>query len=117
MTDRNRSKQQISETQQKPSAEAQSLQIEKLAFEIPDTRGLSCKAWYLREHGGDALIEVFRNGEPFRRFLWPAYKIWNISAHWNDIVDSEENNSFDGYDLAGWTGFNVIHPISVDGGQ
>jgi hypothetical protein len=28
-------------------------------------------------------------------------------------VTSEINGDFDGYDLAGWTGFSVIHPVSV----
>ena len=77
----------------------------------PD-RGFTVKAFYLCEpNNGDALIEVYREGEPYRRFLFPAYKIWNIAAHFSDIVDGEIAGDFSGYDLAGWTGFSVI-PIA-----
>ena len=46
----------------------------------------------------------------YRRFLFPAYKIWNIAAHFGDIVTSEIDGNMAGYDLAGWTGFSVIPP-------
>ena len=73
----------------------------------PD-RGFTVKAFYLCEpNNGDALIEVYREGEPYRRFLFPAYKIWNIAAHFSDIVDGEIAGDFSGYDLAGWTGFSL----------
>lgn len=90
--------------------------VEKLAFEGPKSgpdRGFSIKAHYLCEPSGEALIEITRDGEPYRRFLYPAYKIWNLAAHFGDIVDSEVNGDFHGYDLAGWTGFTVIQPTPV----
>ena len=90
------------------------LKIEKVAYEIkaPD-RGFTVKATYLLEPKGDALIEIFRDGQPYRRFLYPAYKIYNIAAHFSDIVDSEIAGNFHGYDLAGWTGFSVVEPVPV----
>jgi len=30
---------------------------------------------------------VTKDEKPFREFLFPAYKIWNIAAHIRDIVD------------------------------
>jgi hypothetical protein len=90
-----------------------SIEIDKLAFEGPKgapDRGFSVKAFYLLHSDGDALVEITRDGEPYRRFLWPAYKIWNIAAHFSDIVDGEIEGNFSGYDLAGWTGFSIIEP-------
>jgi hypothetical protein len=89
--------------------------IEKQAFSSPADRGFTAKAWYLKEpNAGDALIEVFRNGEPYRRFLYPACKIWNIAAHFGDIVTSEIESNMESYDLAGWTGFSVIRPVELE---
>ena len=89
--------------------------IEKVAFESkqPD-RGFTVKAHYLAEPAGDALVEIFKDGEPYKRFRYPAYKVWNIAAHFSDIVDSEIAGDCQGYDLAGWTGFSVIHPQPID---
>jgi hypothetical protein len=65
-------------------------------------RGFNVKAWYLKnteESKGDALVEIKRNEKLLRRFLYPAYKIYNIAAHFSDIVDGElsENNKLSGY--------------------
>jgi hypothetical protein len=71
-----------------------SMEIEKTAFEskAPD-RGFTVKASYLKQpNDGDALIEIFRDGTKVREFLFPAYKIWNIAAHFSDIVDGELEN-------------------------
>ena len=89
--------------------------IDKIAFESkePD-RGFTVKATYLTEPRGDSLVEIFKNGGPYKRFLWPSYKIWNIAAHFPDIVSSEIENNNAGYDLAGWTGFSVVEPMSVE---
>jgi hypothetical protein len=84
--------------------------VEKEAFSSkqPD-RGFTVKASYLKEpNNGDALIEIHRDGQPYRRFLFPAYKIWNIAAHFSDIVDGEIDGNYSGYDLAGWAGFTVV---------
>lgn len=82
------------------------IEIEKLAFEIPDDRGFTCKAHYLKNPSGDALIEIFRDGNLMREFLFPAYKIWNIAAHFRDIVDGELLNSPHGYEMAAWNGIS-----------
>ncbi len=72
---------------------------------IPD-RGYTVCATYLEgEHQSDALVEIFKDGKKVRKFLFPAYKIYNISAHFGDIVDSEIRENADGYNLAASTGF------------
>lgn len=81
-------------------------EIKSVAFETraPD-RGYTCKASYLKEpHAGDALIEIFKDGQPLRQFLFPAYKVWNIAAHFPDIVDGEIEESSRGYQMAAWNG-------------
>lgn len=88
--------------------------VKKLAFESKQAeRGFTVRAYYLSEPRGDALVEMYRAGEPYRRFLYPAYKVWNIAAHFSDIVTSEIEGNNSGYDLAGWTGFTVIQPQEV----
>ena len=92
-------------------AKGTTIEIDKQAFssEKEPDRGFTVKAFYLKApNNGDALIEVFRDGNPYRRFLYPAYKIWNIQAHFSDIVNGEIEGNFSGYDMAGWTGFGVI---------
>lgn len=85
------------------------LLIEKMAFPLTQSdRGFQIQAFYLQNNPGDALVEIWRDNEPYRRFLYPAYKIWNLVAHFSDIVTGEINGNYSGYDLAGWTGFNVI---------
>ena len=82
------------------------LNIEKEAFSSnePD-RGFTVKAFYLEgPNHGDALVEIYRDSQPYRRFLFPAYRIWNISAHFSDIVTSEIDGNCSGYVLAGWDG-------------
>lgn len=86
---------------------------EKLVFEIED-RGYTCKAYYLKD-SGDALIEIFKDEKLLREFTFPAYKVYNISAHFNDIVDTEIWSKLspmvrtphykNGYKMASWTGF------------
>lgn len=80
---------------------------EKVAFEV-EARGFKFTATYLAEPKGDALIEISRNGEMVKSLLWPAYKIWNIAAHAEDIAADIE----DGLTTAGATGFggNVYQP-------
>lgn len=83
--------------------------IEKKAFESNYAdRGFTCTAHYLSEPKGDALVEIFRDGQPYRRFLYPDYRVWNIAAHFGDIVTGEIEGDYSGYDLAGWTVFSVV---------
>lgn len=91
------------------------LEIDKEIFASTQAdRGFTVKAFYLKEpSGGDALVEIYRDGEPYRRFLFPAYKIWNIAAHFSDIVTGEIEGNFSGYDMAGWTGFTIVPIVEV----
>ena len=95
-----------------------SVTIEKIVFELEARESgivFAMKAYYLKPpHNGDALVEIFKDGKPYKRFLFPAYKIWNIGAHWHDIVDSELAGNRQGYDLAGWDGFQVIEPQELN---
>lgn len=87
--------------------------IDKIAFELPSEHGFTAKAFYLESPKGDALIELYRDGQPYRRFLYPAYKVWNIAAHFSEIVQSEIDGNNSGYDAAGWTGFSVVQPQEI----
>ncbi len=88
--------------------------IDKEAFSSKEVdRGFTVKAHYLKEPSGDALVEIFREGEPYRRFLFPAYKIWNIAAHFSDIVTGEIDGNYSGYDLAGWAGFHIVPIVEL----
>jgi len=79
--------------------------IEKVAFTTHEDRGFKLVASYLKQpNDGDALIHLFKDGKMVREFLFPAYKIWNLSAHFKDIVDGELTNSASGYKMAAWNG-------------
>jgi hypothetical protein len=32
---------------------------------------------------------VTKDGKPYREFEYPAYRVWNIAAHWVDMVNGE----------------------------
>lgn len=92
-------------------ADVSAHEVEKIAFESkqPD-RGYTCKASYLKApNDGDALIEIFKDGVEVRSFFFPAYKIWNIPAHFSDIVDDEIRNDGTGrgYGAAASTGIHT----------
>lgn len=38
--------------------------------------------------------------------MFPAYKVWNIAAHFKDIVDGEIEQSTRGYEAAAWNGIS-----------
>ena len=83
-------------------------EVTSVAFDGPKSgpdRGYTVRASYLQPpHAGDALIEIFKDGQPLRCFLFPAYKIWNIAAHFSDIVDGEIEGNASGYERAAWNG-------------
>lgn len=81
----------------------ENIKIGKVAFE-GDKRGYHFKATYLEEPKGEALIEISKDDKIVREFLFPAYKIWNISAHADDIVDGIEQGSDKGLLIAGSNG-------------
>ncbi len=63
---------------------------ESVAFELTEAdRGYTARARYLTEPRDQALVEIFKDGTLVRSFHYPAYKVWNIAAHFSDIVDSE----------------------------
>jgi len=90
---------------------------EKLQFDISD-RGFNVKAWYLKdipESKGDALIEIRKGDILLREFVYPGYKIWNIAAHFGDIVTSELNKDTNGYKAAGSTGLgSCVMPQEIN---
>ena len=58
----------------------------KLVFERED-RGYTVRAWYRDAPSGDARVEITRGEEKVKTFDYPAYRVWNIAAHFADIVD------------------------------
>ncbi len=79
------------------------LVIDKVAFE-GDEQGFHFKGTYLKEPKGEALIEISKEGQVVREFLFPAYKIWNIPAHAKDIVSGLIEDSDEGLYVAGSNG-------------
>lgn len=79
------------------------LVIDKVAFE-GERQGFVFKGTYLKEPKGDALIEISKDDKIVREFLFPAYKIWNIAAHADDIANSLKNESDEGLYIAGSDG-------------
>lgn len=75
----------------------------KVVFE-GEKRGYTFKATDLIEPKGNVLIEIFKGNNLIKEFLFPAYKIWNIAAHADDIVDGLEEQSDVGLRIAGSDG-------------
>lgn len=91
-------------------------EIESLVFQStePD-RGYTVRAHYLKPpHDADALIEIFKDGKPLSDFRFPAYKVWNIAAHFKDIVDGEIAQSARGYAMAASNGIEGMVFIVPD---
>ncbi len=87
------------------SVDRESIKIEKVAFESKEPkRGYKFKATYLKEPKGEALIEITKDGKLVKDFLFPAYKIWNIAAHDDNIIDGLEKESEEGLCIAGSDG-------------
>jgi len=84
----------------------------KPEFDIND-RDFNAKAWYLKDvegSKGDAIIEIRYKDKLIREFLFPGYKIWNIAAHFHDIVDGElsKDDKSRGYRIAASTGLEGL---------
>jgi hypothetical protein len=86
---------------------------DKVAFDHTEY-GYRFVATYLVEPKGDALIEIYRGEEIVRSTFWPAYKIWNIAAHAQDIAADLDA----GLTIAGSNGLggNCYQPGAHDGG-
>ena len=84
----------------------------KPVFDITD-RGFNVKAWWPTDNSGDALIKIWQDDKLLREFTFPAYKVFNIAAHFKDIVDGELEKNADGYMMAasdGLGGYAAIKP-------
>lgn len=57
-----------------------------VAFDITD-RGFNIKAVYGEDGDQYAQITCSRNGVPFKEMKYPAYRIWNLAAHFSEYVD------------------------------
>jgi len=68
------------------------------------TDGYEFTGTYLKEPKGDALVEIKKDGELIKEFLFPGYKIWNIAAHAQDIVNGLKKESDSGLLIAGSNG-------------
>jgi hypothetical protein len=54
-------------------------------------RGYQVRAHYLKPPDNqDALVEVLKDGEIVRSFRYPAYRVWNVAAHADDLIDEIE---------------------------
>jgi len=84
---------------------------EKVAFE-GEKRGYKFIATYLTQPSGQAMIEITKNGLMVRDFLFPSYKVWNIAAHADDIIDGLERGNDKGLFIAGSDGLggNLYEP-------
>lgn len=77
--------------------------VDKVAFE-GDERGFHFKGTYLKEPKGYALVEISKDEQIVRKFLFPGYKIWNIAAHAEEIVAGLIQDSDAGLHAAGSDG-------------
>jgi hypothetical protein len=70
--------------------------VDSVAYDTSSTpyRGYSVRASYLKApNEQDAWIEVSKDGAVVRSFYYPAYRIYNITAHFSEIVDNEIEES------------------------
>ena len=66
-------------------------EVEKLAYDTSERpyRGCHLRASYLKApHEQNALIEFFHDGKCVKRFTYPAYRIYNLTAHFDEMADS-----------------------------
>lgn len=88
----------------------------QIAFVVED-RGYKLVVSYLEEPNGTALCVLSLNGEVTKKFHYPSYKIWNLYAHFTDIVDSEIARNIDGYKIAGSDGLGGgVMPTQAENG-
>ena len=82
----------------------ENITIDKIAYD-ENVGDYHFKATYLIEPKGSALIQITKDNKMVREFLFPAYKIFNIIAHAEDIIERLEQKSDSGLFIAGSTGF------------
>ena len=76
---------------------------DKLAFER-EYKGYKVRAFPGFDTRGDARIEFTHPDGRVLELSYPAYKIYNIAAHFEDIVDGELQGSDIGWRIAGSDG-------------
>jgi hypothetical protein len=82
---------------------AEPVVIDKLAFEQSE-RGYTIRAFYLLASAENALVHIRKDKVLIRRFMFPAYKIWNLASRFSDIVDAEIEGNADGFAVDSWWG-------------
>ena len=70
-------------------------EIDRPVFDISD-RGFRLRCFHIE--GQTSMIVIERDGKTIREFEYEAYRVWNIAAHFGDIVDElvEEDAEKDG---------------------
>lgn len=65
--------------------------IESVAYDTKSKplRGFSVRASYLK-NSQQALIEISKGDKVVKSFEYPAYRIWNIAAHFDEYIDGLE---------------------------
>ena len=70
-------------------------EVAQVAYDTKDTpyRNFHIRASYLKApKDSKAFIEIFRRGSPWRHQYYPAYRIYNLVAHFSEWVDAELHN-------------------------
>jgi hypothetical protein len=70
----------------------ESHQVALVAYDTSEEpyRGFHVRASYLKApKDRDAWIEIYRLGSVWRSYYYPAYRIYNIAAHFTDMVDGQ----------------------------
>ena len=74
----------------------------KKVFDITN-RGYRIRAYWGKPV--DARITIYKGNKLYKEFKYPAYKIFNLAAHFDDIVDGIiEENEKQGFAIAGSDG-------------
>jgi hypothetical protein len=60
---------------------------ESLVYQTQSYRGYYVRAFYLNDGSNDARIELWDSKNRIKSGYCPAYKVWNYSAHANDMID------------------------------
>ena len=68
-------------------------------------RGYNVKVFYLMKPENKSFVQILKNENIIKKFFIPSYKIYNIPAHFINIVNSEIKGSTEGYEMALSTGF------------
>ena len=79
----------------------------KMAFDI-ENRGYHIRAYW--DESSAAKVTIHKGDELFKEFGYPAYKIFNLAAHFSDIVDGI--TSCDGVGHLNPLGFSLLKQVS-----